>query len=169
MIGAAVGFLVMSGLVLVVGAMLVRRGGGDEQQSESMGLAQRAAEAARRRRKETQVKLRDRLDSRQMLPIGVAGGVGVVAFAATRWPVAALGGAAIGYVIVTTLMGSGATNVAARAEGVAIWVETMRDLTAGGLGLESAIMTACRTAPDALATELAELVVGGGAPRRVGA
>ena len=150
------GFLVAAGVVLVVvGAMGPRLG--DGRLGGRRGLALAAAQAVRAGSGGR--RLKERFNARQGALFGVAGLVAVVAFAVTRWPVAAVGGAAIGYVIASTIAGSGAHDAAARAEGVAIWVETIRDLVVGGTGLETAVMTACTSAPEALAVELAELVL----------
>jgi len=161
-IGAAAGFLVASGLVLVIAAWLSRRQDDDRDEnprSDAIGLAQKAGLAALQRRREMRVRLKDRLTAVQVLPIVAAVAVGLTTIAVTRWPVAAAGGAVIAFIVTTTLMSGGASDVAGRAEGVAVWVETVRDLVAGGLGLESAIMTACRSAPKALAVEFAEMVL----------
>ena len=156
MIGAGAGFLIAAGVVLIAAGVLRPRLAQPRARS-GVGLGLRATQAARAASK--RAGLRERLDARHGVLLAVAAAVAGVSFAVTRWPVAAVGGAAIGYVIASTIAGSGAGNLAARAEGVAIWVETIRDLVAGGTGLETAVMAACRAAPDALAADLAELVL----------
>ena len=156
MIGAGVGFLVAAGVVLVVAGVLRPRLL-ESAEGSGAGFASAAARVARAATRGQ--KLKAGVSGRQGTLVGVAGAVGVLSFAVTRWPVAAVGAAAISYVIASTIAGSGAHNAAERAEGVAIWVETIRDLVEGGAGLETAVMMACKSAPDALVEELAELVL----------
>ncbi|HST82141.1 MAG TPA: type II secretion system F family protein [Kineosporiaceae bacterium] len=90
------------------------------------------------------------------LPIGVL--VGLLTLLITRWPVA--GVAATTLVLAwPALMGGarGERRAAERLEALAIWTESMRDTTAGSVGLEQAIIATSRTAPAPIAVELATL------------
>jgi Flp pilus assembly protein TadB len=90
------------------------------------------------------------------LPIGLL--IGLLMLLLTRWPVAAIAATvlALGW---PALMG-GARNErrsAERLEALAIWTESLRDTTAGSVGLEQAIIATSRTAPVPIAIELVTL------------
>jgi Flp pilus assembly protein TadB len=82
----------------------------------------------------------------------------VVAFAPTRWPVAAMACGLLGWFI-PELLGSGPSRAAAvaRTEAIATWTEMIRDTIAAANGLEAAIMATAPVAPDAIRTEVGEL------------
>jgi Flp pilus assembly protein TadB len=140
MVGAmvAVGALIGGGLALLVSA-LVRR------EDTPVDARSRSARIAR--------QLRD-LGSR--LPIGIL--VGALILLITRWPVAAIAATvlALGW---PALMGGarGERRAAERLEALAIWTESLRDTTAGSVGLEQAIIATSRTAPAPIAAELVTL------------
>ncbi len=160
MVGISVGFVMAAGLILIAASVAVRRRKSETTAQAAVAVSARAAAvAARRRRLAVRARLRQRLTGRDMVPVVVAAAVGAGGLVVTRWPVVGLGGAVIGWIVAVTLTGSGAGNVAARAEAVAVWVETMRDLVAGGQGLESAVLTACRSAPKVLAADMARVVL----------
>jgi Flp pilus assembly protein TadB len=90
------------------------------------------------------------------LPVAVLAGLFTLLL--TRWPVAGLAGA--GLVLAwPALMGGGRAERRAtdRLEALAIWTESMRDTTAGSVGLEQAIIATSRTAPVPIAVELLTL------------
>jgi len=73
----------------------------------------------------------------------------------TRWPVAALSGAALGWFGIDLFGQKGAREAALeRSEAVACWAEMLRDTLAGAHGLEQAIMTTAAVAPTAIRDEL---------------
>jgi len=90
------------------------------------------------------------------LPIAVL--VGLLTLLITRWPVAGIAAAtlALGW---PALMGGarGERRAAERLEALAIWTESMRDTTAGSVGLEQAIMATSKTAPAPIKVELVTL------------
>lgn len=90
------------------------------------------------------------------LPIAVL--VGLLTLLITRWPVAGIAAATLvlGW---PALMGGaqGERRAAERLEALAIWTESLRDTTAGSVGLEQAIIATSRTAPAPIAIELATL------------
>jgi tight adherence protein B len=87
--------------------------------------------------------------------IALALGVGVLVGAVTRWPVAAVLGAAAGFGVPSLLEGSRAGKDAiARVEAVAAWAEMLRDTLAGAAGLEQAIVASAPVAPVAIRTEI---------------
>jgi Flp pilus assembly protein TadB len=90
------------------------------------------------------------------LPIGVL--VGLLILLVTRWPVAGI--AALVLVLGwPALMGGagGERQATERLEALAIWTESLRDTTAGSVGLEQAIIATSRTAPLPIAVELVTL------------
>jgi Flp pilus assembly protein TadB len=90
------------------------------------------------------------------LPIGIL--VGLLTLLVTRWPVAGAAATtlALGW---PALMGGARSErrAAERLEALAIWTESLRDTTAGSVGLEQAIMATSRTAPDPIRAELITL------------
>ena len=90
------------------------------------------------------------------LPIGIL--VGLLILLVTRWPVAGI--AALVLVLGwPALMGGagGERQATERLEALAIWTESLRDTTAGSVGLEQAIIATSRTAPLPIAVELVTL------------
>ncbi|MBW3613686.1 MAG: hypothetical protein KY439_00025 [Actinobacteria bacterium] len=87
-----------------------------------------------------------------------AGAAGAAVAVATRWPVAALAAAVLGWYL-PELVGSRA-GVAAdieRAEAVATWTEMLRDNVLGPAGLEGAIVATAPLAPDSLRPQVLAL------------
>lgn len=87
-------------------------------------------------------------------------GLGVAGLAVTRWPVAAVVLAAVGW-FWTELFGSGRAReqAIARTEAIASWTEMLRDTMAGAHGLEEAAVTTAAVAPDAIRPEVTALAV----------
>jgi Flp pilus assembly protein TadB len=90
------------------------------------------------------------------LPIGVL--VGVLTLVITRWPVAGIAATVLALAWPALMGGArGERRAAERLEALAIWTESLRDTTAGSVGLEQAIIATSRTAPAPIALELATL------------
>ena len=90
------------------------------------------------------------------LPIGVL--VGLLTLLLTRWPVAGIAAAVLALAWPALMGGArGERRAAERLEALAIWTESLRDTTAGSVGLEQAIIATSRTAPAPIAIELATL------------
>lgn len=87
-------------------------------------------------------------------------GLGVAGLVVTRWPVAAVVLAAVGW-FWTELFGSGRARerAIARTEAIASWTEMLRDTMAGAHGLEEAVVTTAAVAPDAIRPEVTALAV----------
>lgn len=85
-------------------------------------------------------------------------GVGLLVALLTRWPVAAIASTAVIYLWPTMF---GAAKEAAgqleRLEALAVWTETLRDSTAGAVGLEQAIRHSLTTAPPVITAALRRL------------
>jgi Flp pilus assembly protein TadB len=95
-------------------------------------------------------------DARRRAPVGLL--VGLLTLVVTHWPVGGLAafGLALGWPVL--LGGAGSEKVATqRLEALAIWTESLRDTTAGSVGLEQAIIATSRTAPTPIAPELIAL------------
>ena len=89
-------------------------------------------------------------------PIAVL--VGLLTLVVTRWPVGALAGVALALAWPALFGGAKAERRAAeRLEALAIWTESLRDTTAGAVGLEQAIIATSRAAPAPIAAELRAL------------
>lgn len=74
---------------------------------------------------------------------------------ATRWPVAAISGAVLGWFLVDLAGQKGAREAALeRSEAIATWAEMLRDTLAGAHGLEQAIMSTAAVAPAAIRDDL---------------
>lgn len=74
---------------------------------------------------------------------------------ATRWPVAAISGAVLGWFFVDLAGQKGARDAALeRSEAIAGWAEMLRDTMAGAHGLEQAIVTTAAVAPTAIRDDL---------------
>lgn len=88
----------------------------------------------------------------------VALGVGLLVALLTRWPVAAIASTAVIY-LWPTMFGAGkeAAGQLERLEALAVWTETLRDSTAGAVGLEQAIRHSLTTAPPLLEPALRRL------------
>ncbi len=76
----------------------------------------------------------------------------------TRWPVAALGAATLGWFLGDLLGGKAARQRGvARTEAIATWAEMLRDTISAAHGLEAAIIATAPVAPDAIRAEIAAL------------
>ena len=86
---------------------------------------------------------------------------GLVILVMTRWPVAAIACATLGW-FATDLLGGRAHREAgvARTEAIASWTEMLRDTIAAAHGLEAAITATAPVAPAAIRTEVMTLAVG---------
>lgn len=134
------GTLVGSGFALLGYALLWR-------QPHDSGIDNRAASAQASRRLRA-------LGMRA--PIAVL--VGLLTLVVTRWPVGALAGVALALAWPSLFGGAKAERRAAeRVEALAIWTESLRDTTAGAVGLEQAIIATSRAAPAPIAAELRTL------------
>lgn len=90
----------------------------------------------------------------------MAVGFGATAGLLTRWPVAAVALAALGW-FSSELFGSKAAREHAteRTEAIAAWTEMLRDTISGAHGLEEAVMTTAAVAPAAIGREVTDLAV----------
>lgn len=97
-------------------------------------------------------------DTRHRLVLAAAAGVGVAVV--TRWPVAAIGCAALGW-FSPELFGSKAASerATARTEAIASWTEMLRDTISGAHGIEEAVITTATVAPAAIRTEVTALAL----------
>ena len=88
-----------------------------------------------------------------------AGLAALVVLVATRWPVAAVGAAALVVAGPALFGGARAERQAiARIEGLAAWTESLRDTIAGAVGLEQAIPSTAYAASPAIRPQLLMLV-----------
>src|SRR3546814_5212254 len=87
-------------------------------------------------------------------------GAGLVTALLTRWPVAALGMAAVGW-FGAELFGSrrATAQATARTEAIAAWTEMLRDTMSGAHGLEEAVTTSAIVAPAPIRREVTALAV----------
>ena len=89
----------------------------------------------------------------------VAGGVGLLVWALSGWPVA---GALVTTTVVglPVLLGTGAVAARqiGRVEAIEEWTRRVSDILVAGVGLEQALIASLRTCPPALHTEVAALV-----------
>ena len=95
-------------------------------------------------------------NDRRRLMIGLVVVVGIAVL--TRWPVAVLAGAVI-VLLWPRIVGATGVGQAAldQLEALAIWTESMRDITRASTGLEEAIPVTAQSAPDALRPALRRL------------
>lgn len=97
-------------------------------------------------------------DASRRLSLALA--AGMAGLIVTRWPVAALAAAGLGWFSTDLFGGRGARERAiARTEAIASWTEMLRDTLAGAHGLEEAITTTAEVAPAAIRPEVATLAV----------
>lgn len=95
--------------------------------------------------------------SRRVLIATAAGLSGVVL---TRWPVAAVAAAALGWFSTDLFGGRAARERAiARTEAIASWTEMLRDTLSGAHGLEEAIVTSAEVAPASIRPEVTSLAI----------
>lgn len=97
-------------------------------------------------------------DVRRRAGLAVAlGGFGLLL---TRWPVAAVALAGLGWFVPDLFSGRAARErITARTEAVASWTEMLRDTMSGAHGLEEAIITTAEVAPQPIRAEVAALTV----------
>jgi tight adherence protein B len=100
--------------------------------------------------------LRSDLGRRLVMAAALGGGLAVI----TRWPVAGLAGAALGWFSPELFGGKEARERAtARTEGLAAWTEMLRDTISGAHGLEEAVITTAAVAPPAIKPEVTALAL----------
>ncbi|MFE3170117.1 type II secretion system F family protein [Amycolatopsis sp. NPDC059090] len=103
---------------------------------------------------------RERLARLPLRRVAVAVVGGAVVWWATGWPVAAMVAVAGAVTVPILARGHDAQRLIARLDALASWVRRLADILASGAGgLEQAITSSARTAPDALATEVETLAV----------
>jgi tight adherence protein B len=116
-----------------------------------VGLQPRAARPRRRRPGKGDLR---RLEVR----LGVAAGVALLVGLITRWPVGAL--LSGGFVVAAPAFFGGrrtARLTIARLEAIAAWTEMLRDTMAAAAGIEHAIVSSARVAPEPIEREVLEL------------
>jgi len=86
----------------------------------------------------------DRLDRRRVL--GAAAG-GLVLLVLTRWPVAALAGAALGWMLGGMAGRKERRELDRRTEAIALWTEMLRDAIGTARGVEGVLVATAATAP----------------------
>ncbi|WP_327586976.1 type II secretion system F family protein [Nonomuraea sp. NBC_00507] len=87
----------------------------------------------------------------------IAAGMGVIVLALTRWPVAGIG-AGIGTMTLPALLsGRSSRAVIDRMDALERWTRRLSDVLAAGRGLEHALMSGTRNAPDPIAAEVRAL------------
>ena len=87
-------------------------------------------------------------------------GAGLIALIATRWPVAAIAGAALGWFWQDLFGGRAARErEATRTEAIASWTEMLRDTMSGAHGLEEAVVTSASVAPLAIRPQVMGLAI----------
>lgn len=92
--------------------------------------------------------------------MAASGALGLGLLVATRWPVAAVSAAALGWFWPELFGGRAARERAvARTEAIATWTEMLRDTLSGAHGLEEAIVTSAGMAPPPIRPELTALAV----------
>ncbi len=107
----------------------------------------------------------ERPPSRRVLPDGAATlrgtvsfGTGMAAVLLTRWPVAAVGGAAFGWWLVGRRQHRPAADHAARTEAIAGWCELLRDAAGTSRGIEGILVATASSAPQPIAPSVTNLV-----------
>ena len=116
-----------------------------------VGLQPRAARPRRRRPGKGDPR---RLEVR----LGIAAGVALLVGLITRWPVGAL--LSGGFVVAAPAFFGGrrtARLTIARLEAIAAWTEMLRDTMAAAAGIEHAIVSSARVAPEPIEREVLEL------------
>lgn len=102
---------------------------------------------------------RPRLTSSAMPRVGAAVAAGVLAAVLTRWPVAALGAAALVWAWPRlTGRGASARDAIEALEALAGWTESIKDTIAGAVGLEEAIPASAPAAGPAIRPQIDRLV-----------
>lgn len=98
---------------------------------------------------------RDRLGDNLGQQLSCAAAGSALLGVTTRWPVAALAGAVLGWYAPALFGGRAARERAvARTEAIATWAESLRDTMAGARGLEAALASTAPMAPAAIRPEL---------------
>jgi hypothetical protein len=107
-------------------------------------------------------RIHHRVEPRAVLDgrLGRAAALGFLILVVTRWPVAAIAAALLGWYS-SVLLGGRATREAgvARTEAIATWTEMMRDTIAAAHGLEAAIAATAPVAPGPIRNEVLALAV----------
>jgi tight adherence protein B len=95
---------------------------------------------------------------RLVLRAAAAAGAGTLMLVLTRWPVAAAGAAAGGWMAPSAIASAGrAQREIAKVEAIATWAEQLRDTLAAANGLESAISATASLAPAPIAAPVRRL------------
>ena len=85
--------------------------------------------------------------------LAAAGGL-VVVLVITRWPVAAIAGAAIGWAAVGIRSRKGSPSAERRTEAIALWAEMLRDAIGTARGVEGVLVATASTSPLPIRPEL---------------
>ena len=78
----------------------------------------------------------------------------IVVLVITRWPVAAIAGAAIGWAAVEIRSRKGRTSTERRTEAIALWAEMLRDAIGTARGVEGVLVATASTSPLPIRPEL---------------
>lgn len=80
-------------------------------------------------------------------PVVAAGGCALIAAVVTRWPVAAIAAAALGWWLPNLMRGPRSVRMEARTEAIADWCDLLRDAAATSRGLEGLLAATAPSAP----------------------
>jgi Flp pilus assembly protein TadB len=86
--------------------------------------------------------------------VWVAVGVGIGVALVTRWPVAALGAAAVGWLLPLPGERGSQDRVEARTEAIALWTEMLRDAAGTARGIEGMLTATAASAPVPIRAEV---------------
>lgn len=84
----------------------------------------------------------------------VAAGFGILVLVVTRWPVAACGAGAVGWVVAGLPRRSERERAEARTEAIALWAELLRDSMGTARGVEGVLVATASAAPLAIRPEV---------------
>ena len=88
-----------------------------------------------------------RLDSLDRRRVAAAAAGALVALVVTRWPIAAVAGAAIGWALTGTTEHGKRRELHKRTEAIALWAEMLRDAIGTARGVEGVLVATAATAP----------------------
>jgi Flp pilus assembly protein TadB len=86
-------------------------------------------------------------DPRLNRRVATAAALAIGAFAFTRWPVAAVAGAAAGWVLAGIRSQKEREHIERRTEAIALWTEMLRDAIGTARGIEGVLVATAATAP----------------------
>lgn len=86
--------------------------------------------------------------------VAVAGGAGLLVLVVSRWPVAAAGASAAGWVVAGLPRRSERDRYEARTEAIALWAEMLRDSMGTARGVEGVLVATAGAAPLAIRPEV---------------